>query len=133
MQLDGGTFQSCSSPKKYSGLAAGSHTFQVQSTDAAGNSDPTPASHAWTIAPQVLGQSAQSPSFQVKKKLKGVRRKVVVVTVNCPEGTCTIERSRAKLKLQGKSVKVNQGPIGHLGRRVRSAQGGLLEGSPPPA
>ncbi|MGA9635208.1 MAG: Ig-like domain-containing protein, partial [Solirubrobacterales bacterium] len=112
-KLDDDTFQSCSSPKKYSGLAAGSHTFQVRSTDAAGNTDPTPASHAWTIAPQVLGQSAQSPSFQVKKKLKRVRRKVVVVTVNCPEGTCTVERSRAKLKLKGKrkSVKVRiKGP-----------------------
>jgi hypothetical protein len=30
-------------------MAAGPHTFQAQATDAAGNTDPTPASYSWTI------------------------------------------------------------------------------------
>src|SRR5207249_676219 len=48
--LDGGGFGACTSPKSYAGpLAAGSHTFQVKATDQAGNTDPTPASYAWTI------------------------------------------------------------------------------------
>src|SRR5205823_3399707 len=47
--LDGGAFVSCTSAKSYSGLADGSHTFQVKSTDQAGNTDPTPASFTWTI------------------------------------------------------------------------------------
>jgi hypothetical protein len=47
--LDGAAFASCTSPKSYSGLAAGSHTFQVRATDAAGNTDPTPAAYSWTI------------------------------------------------------------------------------------
>lgn len=47
--LDGGTAQACSSPVTYSGLAPGSHTFSVLATDGAGQADPTPANHSWTI------------------------------------------------------------------------------------
>jgi hypothetical protein len=52
--LDGGNFSSCSSPKSYSGLTDGSHTFSVRAKDAAGNVDPTPATRTWTVstAPQ---------------------------------------------------------------------------------
>jgi len=48
-KLDSGSTVDCASPATYSGLSAGSHTFQVQGTDAAGNPDPTPASYTWTI------------------------------------------------------------------------------------
>jgi hypothetical protein len=48
-RLDGGTFATCTSPKDYTGLAAGSHTFDVRAVDAAGNADATPATFAWTI------------------------------------------------------------------------------------
>jgi parallel beta-helix repeat protein len=47
--LDGAAPTVCTSPTSYTSLAAGSHTFQVQAIDAAGNADPTPATHAWTI------------------------------------------------------------------------------------
>ena len=47
--LDGGAPVACASPQNYTGLAAGSHTFTVVGTDAAGNTDPTPASYTWTI------------------------------------------------------------------------------------
>ncbi len=46
---DAGAFASCSSPKTYSGLADGAHTFHVRATDAAANTDPSPASYSWTI------------------------------------------------------------------------------------
>jgi hypothetical protein len=50
-KLDTGAFASCSSPKSYSGLDTGSHSFSVRATDAAGNTDPSPATRMWTIAP----------------------------------------------------------------------------------
>jgi chitodextrinase len=65
--LDGAAFSSCSSPQAYSGLAAGSHTFQVKATDQAGNVS-APASYTWTIdtsaptAPTNLTATAVSAS-----------------------------------------------------------------------
>ncbi len=48
-QLDGGVLVSCTSPRSYTKLAIGSHTFQVRAIDLVGNIDPTPASYTWTI------------------------------------------------------------------------------------
>ena len=47
--LDGAGFSPCASPVTYSNLTQGSHNFQVQATDPAGNPDPTPASFSWTV------------------------------------------------------------------------------------
>ena len=73
-RLDGGGWGACSSPKSYTGLGEGNHTFHVRATDAAGNVDPTPATFAWTVdtvAPQTTIDVAPSdpsgssaPSFE---------------------------------------------------------------------
>src|SRR5205823_6872762 len=47
--LDASAFAPCVSPRSYSGLADGSHSFQVRATDPTGNTDPTPASYTWTV------------------------------------------------------------------------------------
>jgi hypothetical protein len=48
-RLDSGPWEACGSPKTYSGLSLGPHTFEVAGTDAVGNTDPTPARHAWQV------------------------------------------------------------------------------------
>jgi hypothetical protein len=47
--LDGAPYAACTSPKEYTGLAAGAHEFRVRAKDANGNVDSTPATHSWTI------------------------------------------------------------------------------------
>jgi hypothetical protein len=64
-RLDGGSWHACAD---YSGLADGEHRFEVRATDAAGNTDATPAVHTWTVdtaAPQThidAGPDAATPS-----------------------------------------------------------------------
>ncbi len=49
-RLDGAAFTPCGSPISYSGLALGTHTFDVRATDLAGNPDSTPAARQWTVS-----------------------------------------------------------------------------------
>lgn len=44
-------FQACSSPRSYSSLSLGPHTFEVRATDEAENVDSTPASRTFTVEP----------------------------------------------------------------------------------
>jgi glucose/arabinose dehydrogenase len=55
-----GTETACTSPKAYTGLATGGHSFSVKATDAANNTDPTPATWTWTV-------EAAPPSTRVEK------------------------------------------------------------------
>jgi hypothetical protein len=48
-RLDGGDWELCSSPHDLGTLTDGSHTFEVQATDSAGNPDPSPATRTFTI------------------------------------------------------------------------------------
>jgi len=56
-RLDGGAFSPCTSPKAYSGLSPGVHTFRVRAVDVANRPDPSPAAHTWTLLtlPQAVG------------------------------------------------------------------------------
>ncbi len=71
-KLDSGSWAACTSPKAYSGLAVGSHTFSVRATDTAGNADTSPATWIWTVetpeppddttAPQTSVASGPAPT-----------------------------------------------------------------------
>ncbi|ATB48542.1 Ig-like domain-containing protein [Corallococcus macrosporus] len=66
--LDGAAFSDCSNPRTFSGLSEGDHTLAVRAVDAAGNADPTPATHAWTVdttAPDAPGIDAPANGVSV--------------------------------------------------------------------
>ncbi|HXS32663.1 MAG TPA: hypothetical protein VN758_02675 [Solirubrobacterales bacterium] len=48
-QLDAGPWSTCATPQAYASLGLGPHTFAVKATDAAGNTDASPAGRAWTV------------------------------------------------------------------------------------
>jgi hypothetical protein len=48
-KLDGQRYRNCASPKTYSGLSTGRHTFRVKAIDPFGNPDPTPAKFRWRV------------------------------------------------------------------------------------
>jgi large repetitive protein len=68
--LDGEPFTDCGdSPKVYSDLADGEHTFRVKAVDRAGNEDATPATRTWIVdatAPQT--NIASGPSGFTRSK-----------------------------------------------------------------
>jgi hypothetical protein len=45
-QLDSESWTACTSPKSYTGVGLGSHTFRVKATNAEGT-EPTPATYTW--------------------------------------------------------------------------------------
>ncbi|MBA3395623.1 MAG: hypothetical protein H0T89_23470 [Deltaproteobacteria bacterium] len=85
--LDGAAFAACTSPHTLT-VVDGAHSFLVRAKDAAGNIDPSPADHAWTIdatAPDtaiILGPPAGTTSGPTGE-----------LTFSSPDATATFECS----------------------------------------
>lgn len=81
-RIDAGAFTPCASPLVVSGLAPGSHTFEVRAEDQPGNVDPTPASASWAVLapetpPQVKPPLA-APSKVTGVKVKRTKKKAII-------------------------------------------------------
>src|SRR4051812_45678123 len=64
-RIDGGAWAACTSPKAYSALAVGSHTFEVRATDAAGNTDASPAATTWSVNAPVPPADTTAPDTTI--------------------------------------------------------------------
>lgn len=86
--LDGAAFSACASPKSYSSLKNGKHTFRVRATDVAGNVDLTPATRIWTvdtIRPTITGMRP-SPGSIISDRTPAIRATVKDNLTNLAKG-----------------------------------------------
>lgn len=137
-RLDGGAFESCTSPKGYSGLAVGSHTFQVRASDGSGNVDGSPATRTWKIAtvPIPRIEVTLSSSYVASKKrtvydvltLKrvptGASIKVTCKGKRCPlkkyspkgSGTVKLKKLLKKKLRPGTTLEIRVTKAGFIGK-----------------
>ena len=96
-RLDAAAFAACGSPKTYSGLGQGAHTFQVKARDAAGN-ESGPASRTWTVDTTpppvpVITSAPPDPSSQAESTFEFTDAESPVSfqcsVENGPFGSCT--------------------------------------------
>ena len=79
-RLDGGVWGACTTPSFYGSLAEGSHTFEVRATDAASNTDATPATFTWSI-------DFTSPTGSITSPADGARvRATILLASNSADG-----------------------------------------------
>jgi parallel beta-helix repeat protein len=91
-RLDEAAFETCITPRNYSDLDAGSHTFEVRAIDLKGNPDPTPAAQTWTIQVPPPDVTAPDPAID-----SGPDRTTVLTnasfTFSSPDATATFDCS----------------------------------------
>ena len=86
-RIDTGAFGPCSSPHTTGELAPGSHTFEVRATDAAGNTDGTPAGRTFTVTgagplpPTCDGRAATIVGTPGKDSINGTAGPDVIVAL----------------------------------------------------
>jgi Bacterial Ig-like domain len=61
--LDGAAYAACTSPRSYSALAEGGHSFAVYAVDSLGHVDATPATGTWTVNATIVNDGFEGGAF----------------------------------------------------------------------
>lgn len=146
-KLDGGSFGSCpGSGISYSGLAEGSHSFQVRAIDASNNVDPTPAGYSFSIVPSPVQASpppASNPAPGTKKTAAPPNTTIAKIAAKLHDRTPTFRFGSSKpgasfqCKLDRGPFKACRSPfttrtlaLGPHTLAVRAVTGGIADPSP---
>ncbi len=97
-KLDSGAFTACTSPQSYSGLAVGSHQFEVRAIDSEALPDPTPAIFAWTITPATIATSVSCGQVLTQSTL------VTNDLFDCPGNGLVVGANGITIDLNGHTV-----------------------------
>jgi large repetitive protein len=133
--LDGSGFVSCTSPKDYTGLSEGQHTFQVRATDPTGNTDPTPATFTWNVLGSIPPPTPAPCGLEVTESLM-----LAEDMLDCPGDGLVIGADNVNVDLNGKTidgvglgagvrnegfsnVTITNGTIQHFDEGVRLGEG----------
>ncbi len=114
--LDGGASELCTSPKTYTDLALGEHTFQVRQTDSAGNTGPS-ASQTFTIQEETEAEPDAGDLDLVVAKQGTVSNKRVPVGCRIDAGqlaSCTVQAYAGKTRVGTGSATYEGGQLGSV-------------------
>jgi hypothetical protein len=106
-QLDGTGWTACESPRSYTGLSEGPHTFAVRALDVAGNVDGSPATRTWTVdvpPPPVVtpGEPTVTPAPMGVRSRFRTRVSDGRTTVKLLKLTMLPQAARVKVSCKGK-------------------------------
>jgi hypothetical protein len=130
-QLDGSGFAPCESPKTYTNLPAGSHTFDVRAVDPSGNVDETPQSYTWTVP---VPADTDPPETTIDSGPTGTTQSTsATITFSADEAGSTFECAldAAAFAPCSAPVELTSLPVGSRTFRVRATDpAGNLDDSP---
>lgn len=94
-RVDGGAWKACTSPVTVSAgeYAGGSHIFEARATDPVGQSDPTPASTAFTLTEPPAPQKVDPPTIG---KLAGKGKKISAVASGAGKISVRVDTCKKK-------------------------------------
>ncbi|HEV3375764.1 MAG TPA: Ig-like domain-containing protein [Thermoleophilaceae bacterium] len=122
-RVDAAAFAACSSPLTTGALSDGAHTFEVRATDAAGNTDASPASRAITVdtaAPQTTITTAPPATTSSTSAEFGVNSNDSGATFECSLDGAAFATCTSPRIYSGLAVGTHQ-----FGVRARDAAGNL--------
>jgi hypothetical protein len=107
-RLDGGSFAGCKSPKTYTSLSQGNHTFYVEAKDGSGNLSPA-ASYSWTVGKKAAEEQPFTITGNLSEPLAPGSSRSVPLTISNPNGvqifvtglTVTVQAGSTKVGCDG--------------------------------